>query len=65
MFYKFAVRNWKNDFSAPFWFYKEFPSAYLADRYAMRLTFKKQNSPYMVIFQAGEEFQERPRKPEK
>ena len=53
--YKFAVKNWKNDYASPFWFYKSFPSAYLADRYAMRVTFEKKNSPYMVIFCAGEE----------
>ena len=38
--YKFGVNNWKNDLPA-FWFYKRFPSAYLADRYAMRVSFGK------------------------
>ena len=31
------------------------PSAYCADRYAMRITFQKPGSPYHVIFCAGEE----------
>ena len=52
--YKFAVHNWKNDFPA-FWFYKAFPSAYYADLYAMRVSFRKKNSNYHVIFCAGEE----------
>lgn len=52
--YKFAVKNWKNDYAIPFWFYKEFPSAYYADRYAMRISFQKKNSPYMVIPQFEE-----------
>ena len=47
--YRFAIKNLNNDFPA-FWFYKAFPSAYYADRYAMRITFKKKNSMYMVIF---------------
>ena len=54
--YKFAVKNIKNDYDIPFWFYKKFRSAYDADRYAMRVSFKK-NSPYMVIFCAGEEIE--------
>ena len=47
--YKFAVHNWKNDFGA-FWVYKKFPSAYLADRWAMKISFGIKNSPYMVVF---------------
>ena len=54
--YKFGVKNWKNDLPA-FWLYKRFPSAYLADRYAMRVTFEKGGrSPYMVWLVPGEEF---------
>lgn len=53
--YKFAVYNWKNDMNRAFWFYKRFPSAYEAGRWAMRVTFKKPNSMYNVIFFAGEE----------
>ena len=53
--YKFAAKNWKNDYAIPFWFFKSFPSAYAADRYAMRVSFEKRNSPYMIIFCAGEE----------
>lgn len=52
--YKFAVKNWKNDTATPFWFFKTFRSAYDADRYAMRVSFCR-NSPYIVIFCAGEE----------
>lgn len=53
--YKFGVKNWKNDLPA-FWFYKRFPSAYLADRYAMRVSFEKGGkSPYMVWLVPGEE----------
>ena len=52
--YKFAVHNWKNDFPA-FWFYKSFPSAYYADLYAMRISFRKKSSNYHIIFCAGEE----------
>lgn len=53
--YKFGVKNWKNDLPA-FWFYKRFPSAHLADRYAMRVSFEKGGkSPYMVWLVPGEE----------
>lgn len=52
--YKFAVNNWKNDLPG-FWFYKRFPSAYEADKWAMRVTFKKPNSMYHIVFCAGEE----------
>ena len=52
--YKFAINNWKNDLPG-FWVYKEFPSAYEADRWAMRISFQKRNSMYMVVFCAGEE----------
>lgn len=53
--YKFAVVNWKSDTARPFWLYKRFHSAYYADQYAMRISFQKRISPYMVIFCAGEE----------
>lgn len=53
--YKFAVSNWKNPVWSGFWVYKRFPSAYEADRWAMRITFKKRNSMYNVIFCAGDE----------
>ena len=53
--YKFAGHNWKSDTARPFWLYKAFPSAYHADRYAMRITFQKPGSPYHIIFCAGEE----------
>ena len=46
--YRFAVHNWKSGFPA-FWFTKQFPSAYYADRWAMRVTFQKKNSPYIVV----------------
>lgn len=46
--YKFGVKNWKSDTALPFWVYKEFPSAYDADRWAMRISFSAKNSPYMV-----------------
>lgn len=53
--YKFGVKNWKNDLPA-FWLWKSFPSAYLADRYAMRVSFGKQGkSMYMVWLIPGEE----------
>lgn len=47
--YRFAVHNINNPYSA-FWFYKKFPSAYEADRYAMRISFYKKNSQYLVSF---------------
>lgn len=53
--YKFGVKNWKSDYNNPFWFYKEFPSAYLADRYAMRITFQAKNSPYLMWLQIDKE----------
>ena len=53
--YKFAVVNWKNDMAFPFWVYKQFHSAYYADKWAMRITFKKRNNMYNVILCAGEE----------
>ena len=52
--YKFAVHNWKNDFPG-FWFYKAFPSAYYADQWASRITFKKKNSMYHIVFWTEEE----------
>lgn len=53
--YKFAVSNWKNPVWSCFWVYKRFPSAYYADQWAMRITFKKRGSMYHVVFCAGEE----------
>ena len=47
--YRFAVSNINNGFPG-FWFYKQFPSAYYADLYAMRISFKKKNSMYIVSF---------------
>ena len=46
--YRFAVSNWKNPQWSGFWFYKKFPSAYEADQYAMRISFRKKNSMYLV-----------------
>ena len=53
--YKFGVKNWKNDYAIPFWFWKAFPSAYAADRYAMRITFSNKKSMYMLWLMPGEE----------
>lgn len=53
--YTFAVHNWKADYGKAFWLHKRFPSAYEADRWATRITFKAKNSPYMVVFCAGDE----------
>ena len=47
--YRFAVHNMNNPYFA-FWFYKEFSSSYAADRYAMRVSFQKKNSLYLVCF---------------
>ena len=53
--YKFGVNNWKNDLPG-FWVWKRFPSAYAADRWAMRVSFgKKGKSMYMVWLVLGEE----------
>ena len=53
--YKFGVNNWKNDLPG-FWMWKRFPSAYAADRWAMRVSFGKQGkSMYMVWLIPGEE----------
>ena len=46
--YRFAVSNWKNPQWSGFWVYKQFPSAYAADRWAMRISFQKKNSMYLV-----------------
>ena len=46
--YKFGAKNWKSDVGRTFYFYKLFPSAYLADRYATRLMFDVKNCPYNV-----------------
>ena len=54
--YKFSAKNWKSDTGIPFWIYKKFPSAYLADRWAARISFEIKNSPYMVWLIPGEEF---------
>lgn len=56
--YKFKAWNWRNGFfggyKAPvFYFEKQFPSAYYADRYASRLNLK---GPYTVIPLFGEEY---------
>ena len=53
--FRFAVRNWKSDTAKLFWFYKDFPSAYFADRYAMRISFNNPKSSYFVIPMFGEE----------
>lgn len=52
--YKFGAVNWKAD-GRPFWIRKRFPSAYAADRWAMRVTFSAKNSPYMVWLIPGAE----------
>ena len=52
--FKFAVHNWKSDLNFPFWFYKEFPSAYEATKWADRITFNPK-SQYHVIACYGEE----------
>lgn len=46
--YRFHVYNLKSDAPA-FWITKQFPSAYFADRYAMRVSYQKKNSPYLVV----------------
>jgi hypothetical protein len=46
--YRFAVSNWKNPNWSGFWVYKQFHSAYEADRWAMRISFQKKNSMYLV-----------------
>ena len=46
--YRFAVHNLKNPLPSAFWFYKQFHSAYEADRWAMRISFQKKNSMYLV-----------------
>ena len=53
--YKFAISNWKSGSAKSFWYYKAFPSAYLADRWATKITFQLKGSPYMVIGYYGEE----------
>lgn len=53
--YTFAVHNWKSDITRSFWIRKAFPSAYLADRWATRMTFQKKGSPYMVVLIPGME----------
>ena len=52
--YKFAIHNWKSDINRPFYIRKAFPSAYAADRWATRISYKS-NGPYMVICFFGEE----------
>lgn len=53
--YTFCVHNWKSGNRA-FWLRKSFSSAYIADRWAMKLSFGSKNSPYMVVFIPGKEF---------
>lgn len=53
--YKFAVKNWKSDINRPFYIRKAFPSAYSADRWAIRITYETKGSQYLVILRAGEE----------
>lgn len=48
--YNFTVINLKNNSS--FCLHKRFPSAYSADCWAMRVSYKKKNSPYLVILTA-------------
>lgn len=52
--YLFAIHNWKSG-NKPFWYRKRFPSAYAADRWAMKMTFAKARfeKPYTVIFCPG------------
>ena len=46
--YRFAVSNWKNPQWSGFWVCKPFASAYDADRWAMRISFRKPSSMYIV-----------------
>ena len=52
--YKFGAANWKSGLPG-FWVYKKFESAYQADRWATRVSFKIKGSPYMVWLIPGEE----------
>ena len=54
--YVFGVKNWKGDYNKSFYYYKRFPSAYYADRWAMRKSFDSKNSPYMVWLIGEKEF---------
>ena len=53
--YCFGIKNWKNDFPARY-IYKKFPSAFCADRWATKISFKR-NSVYMVWLIPGAEEQ--------
>ena len=53
--YLFTIINWKSDNNKPFYIRKAFPSVYLADRWATRITFEKKGSPYSVILEYGKE----------
>ena len=46
--YTLGVRNWKSDNAKTFFIRKQFPSAYLADRYAMRISFEIPQSQYLM-----------------
>lgn len=48
------LADWKNPQWSGFWFRKQFRSAYEADQYAMRISFRKPNSMYLVLL-IGEE----------
>lgn len=52
--YKFGIHNWKSG-NKGFWFYKRFPSAYMADRWATKISFEKKDSNYMIWLCPGEE----------
>lgn len=52
--YKFHATNWKSSTARTFTFYRKFPSAYYADRWASRI-FTKPKSPYIVTLCPGEE----------
>lgn len=52
--YKFHATNWKSSTARTFTFYRKFPSAYYADRWASRIL-TKPKSPYIVTLCPGEE----------
>lgn len=53
--YIFACHNWKSGLPA-FYVKKTFPSVYYADLYAMRISFKKKKSPYLIVLLSGMEY---------
>lgn len=53
--FKFGAKNWKSDVGRTFYFYKTFPSAYYADRYATRISLLNVKSQYTVWCIFGEE----------